>query len=84
MVLSRFELPAWAMRWLHYVPISVMAALIGQELFLQDGQLVAFRENIELWAALPTFIVAFLTRSLLGTVVVGVLSTMLLRYFFSV
>ncbi|MGO0059420.1 AzlD domain-containing protein [Brevibacillus fluminis] len=83
MVLSRFELPGWAMRWLHYVPISVMAALIGQELLLHDGQLAGLRNNIELFAALPTFFVAIKTRSLLGTVVVGVISTMVLRFCFA-
>jgi branched-subunit amino acid transport protein len=37
---------------------------------------------VELIAALPTFWVAVKTRSLLGTVVTGVLSLMLLRLLF--
>lgn len=39
MILSRFELPEWGMRWLNYVPISVIAALIGQEIFIHDGRI---------------------------------------------
>lgn len=81
-VLSRIKLPDWGMRWLSNVPIAVMAALIGQELFVQNGALTPLRNNVELFAALPTFVIAMLTRSLLGTVVVGIISIMVLRYFF--
>ncbi|MDN4067811.1 AzlD domain-containing protein [Paenibacillus vini] len=80
MVLSRMELPEWGIRWLNYVPISVMAALVGQELLLQDGQF-SLMNNIELLAAIPTVFVAMKTKSLLGTVVAGMVSIMVLRYF---
>ncbi|MDR9857579.1 AzlD domain-containing protein [Paenibacillus sp. VCA1] len=79
MVLSRMQLPEWAMRWLNYVPVAVMAALIGQELFMADGKFEISRNYIEILAALPTFATAILTRSLLGTVVVGILTVMVLR-----
>lgn len=80
-VLSRMNIPDWAMRWLSYVPIAVMAALVGQELLTADGKLVSFRKNIELFAALPAFLTAILTRSLLGTVVAGMISITLLRLY---
>ncbi|GAA4842897.1 AzlD domain-containing protein [Paenibacillus vulneris] len=82
MVLSRFELPAWAMRWLNYVPVAVMAALVGQELFVHDGTVPPISRNLELWAAIPSFMVAILTRSILGTVLSGVVVLMVLRHFF--
>ncbi|WP_308639890.1 AzlD domain-containing protein [Paenibacillus silvisoli] len=81
-VLSRVRLPDWAMRWLSFVPIAVMAALVGQELLMEDGELAAITNNVELVAALPTFLVAILTRSLLGTVLAGIITIMVLRYFF--
>lgn len=81
-VLSRIELPEWAMRWLSYVPIAVMAALVGQELLLPNGKLVPLQNNLELIAALPAFIVAIVTRSLLGTVIAGIISIMVLRFMF--
>lgn len=81
-VLSRMNLPEWSMRWLNYVPIAVMAALVGQELLLTDGKPTPLLQNIELLAALPTFLIAILTRSLLGTVIVGILSMMGLRFLF--
>ncbi|WP_136604430.1 AzlD domain-containing protein [Paenibacillus dokdonensis] len=80
MVLSRMELPEWAIRWLNYVPISVMAALVGQELFVQDGRF-SLLNNVELLAAIPTVLVAMKTKSLLGTVVTGMVSIMALRFF---
>lgn len=80
-VLSRLSIPDWGMRWLSHVPVAVMAALIGQELLLSEGKL-SFQHNIDLIAALPTFAVAILTRSLLGTVIVGIVSMMLLRFIF--
>ncbi|OPA75293.1 branched-chain amino acid ABC transporter [Paenibacillus selenitireducens] len=82
MVLSRTKLPEWGMRWLHYVPIAVMAALIGQELLVHDGKASSITQYIELIAALPTFWVAIKTRSLLLTVIVGILSVMVLRFIF--
>jgi branched-subunit amino acid transport protein len=81
-ILSRVELPKWAMRWLSYVPISVMAALVGQELLMPNGKLEPLQNNLELIAALPAFIIAILTRSLLGTVVAGIISIMVLRFVF--
>ncbi|GMK39383.1 branched-chain amino acid ABC transporter [Paenibacillus sp. CCS19] len=80
MVLSRLQLPDWALRWLNYVPITVMAALVGQELFMDNGELAPIANNAELLASLPTFLMAILTRSLLGTVVVGIISIMVLRF----
>ncbi|RXZ81716.1 AzlD domain-containing protein [Paenibacillaceae bacterium] len=80
-VLSRFELPDWAMRWLSFVPISVMAALVGQELFVHEEQIVWFNGNLKLLAAVPTLIVALKTRSLLLTVIAGMGTLMVLRYF---
>ncbi|EST51811.1 branched-chain amino acid ABC transporter [Brevibacillus panacihumi W25] len=82
MLLSRIALPEWGVRWLNHVPIAVMAALIGQEIFLRDGKWSPFTSNIELLAALPSFLVAIKTRSLLGTVIVGIVTVMALRFWF--
>lgn len=81
-ILSRVELPKWAMRWLSYVPIAVMAALVGQGLLMPNGKLEPLQKNLELIAALPAFITAIVTRSLLGTVVAGIISIMVLRFVF--
>ncbi|MGE6376661.1 AzlD domain-containing protein [Peribacillus muralis] len=83
MVLSRIELPEWGMRWLNYVPISVMAALISQEILVHDGEFSSLTDNIQLVAAIPTFLIAIKTRSLLVTVLSGVIFFMFLRWVFT-
>ncbi|OBZ19197.1 branched-chain amino acid ABC transporter [Bacillus sp. FJAT-27264] len=80
MVLSRKSLPEWLMRWLSYIPVAVMAALVAQELLISDGKLLSLSNNVELWAALPTFLTAIITKSLLGTVGVGIITVMVLRF----
>ncbi len=81
-VLSRFQLPNSLIRWLQHIPVAVMAALIAQELFISEGHFALVANRLEWLAALPTFAVAIITRSLLGTVIVGLLSMMLLRWLF--
>jgi branched-subunit amino acid transport protein len=52
---------------------------VGQELLLSDGTFSLLEDSTKILAAIPTFLVALLTRSLLGTVVTGILSMLLLR-----
>ncbi|MFJ7679613.1 AzlD domain-containing protein [Peribacillus sp. NPDC097264] len=81
-LLSKMHIPEWGINWLKHVPVAVMAALLAQELLLVD-QSFSLRENLlSLAAALPTFAIAIFTRSLLITVLGGVLSLMALRIFF--
>ncbi|RAL24031.1 AzlD domain-containing protein [Thermoflavimicrobium daqui] len=77
LVLSRITLPEWGQRWLQFIPISIMAALITQSLFMANSL------DLKVWiAALIALGVAGFTRSLLGTVVVGMFVIMCLRYFY--
>lgn len=69
-LLSRVTLPEWSMRWLRHIPVAVMAALLAQALLVQDGS-PSFRPDY-LLAAVPAFLAAFFTRSLLLTVVIGI------------
>ncbi|QOS89478.1 AzlD domain-containing protein [Peribacillus sp. JNUCC41] len=81
-LLSKVEIPKWGIDWLKHVPVAVMAALLAQELLLSE-QVFSIKDNaLNLAAALPAFLVAIFTRSLLGTVMIGVLSLMILRFFF--
>jgi branched-subunit amino acid transport protein len=63
--LSRLELPGWLRAWLGYVPVAVLSALLALELRSSGAA--------GLPAIAAAFAVAFLTRSLLGTAVAGVL-----------
>ena len=81
-LLSRIQIPEWAIKWLKHVPIAVMAALLAQELLIAENKFSITSNQLELLAAIPSFLIAILTRSLLGTVLVGVASLMILRFFF--
>ena len=70
LVLSRLNLPDWLLDWLRYVPVAVLASLLSLEL-LNKGTagLLAIAAALGMAAA---------TRSLLGTVLVGVAAYWLL------
>ncbi len=80
-LLSHFTLPKWLVRWLSYVPIAVLAALLAQSVLLSDGAIHFSPDNLSLLAVVPTLLVAVRSRSLIWTVLTGVVSMALLRLF---
>ncbi|MEC3655365.1 AzlD domain-containing protein [Bacillus siamensis] len=79
--LSKVELPKWFLSWLSFVPVTVMTALLGQELLFEDDNFSPLSNSHELLGIIPTFLVVLLTKSLLGAVVAGMITISLLRYF---
>jgi branched-subunit amino acid transport protein len=71
LVLSSRSLPEIVVDWLRYVPPAVLAALLLPTLLLKEGSLEISTDNLFLLAAIPTFIVAWKTRSLFASVVTG-------------
>lgn len=71
--LSRRQLPRWFSEWLDLIPVAILSALVFPELVTSGipRHLDLFRP--ELIVAVPTFLFALKTRSLGGTVVVGML-----------
>jgi branched-subunit amino acid transport protein len=65
-------MPAWLMRWLGYVPVAVLAAMLLPSLLVVEGRAHLAWDNLYLWAALPTAWIAWKTRSLVGAVLAGV------------
>lgn len=82
MVLSRMKLSESVQNWLHFVPIAILAALVGQELFIQENK-VNIKLNQELLAAVVSVLVAIKTRSLLWTVIAGVFSFIAVKWLFA-
>lgn len=81
-LLSRFNLPKWFVKWLGYVPIAVLAALLAQSVLVSNGSIDLSLNNLALIAVIPTLLVAVRTRSLIWTVLTGVASMALLRLLF--
>ena len=69
--LSRTTLPPWAEDWLRLVPGAVLAASLAQALLYPDDALWIAWNNPYLFAAVPTFLVARRTRSVLRTMLTG-------------
>ena len=72
-MLSRRTLPAWFAEWLELIPVAILSALIAPTIFVQSNPRVFTLGKVELLAAIPTLLCALKTRSLAGTVVVGML-----------
>jgi branched-subunit amino acid transport protein len=79
LTLTEMRLPPLLLRWLSFIPVAVLGALLGPELLLEGGKLNFSIGNHHLLAALPSFIAAVKTRSLLWTVVAGMGAVVLLR-----
>ncbi len=79
LALSRLQLPDLGIRWLRHIPVAVMAALLAQELLLNEGRFNLTDNALELLAAIPAICIAVWTRSLFGTVIAGIVSLALLR-----
>ena len=67
--------------WLRFVPASVLAALLAPTLLLDHGQPNLGLDNLFLWASLPVFVLAWRTRSLFGSVLLGMALVAAGRYF---
>jgi branched-subunit amino acid transport protein len=57
--------------WLRYVPAAVLAAMLFPSLVLTNGKLTPGGHNLFFWAAIPTFLVAWKTKSLFAAVLTG-------------
>ena len=70
------ELPASAQRWLRYVPVAVLAALVAPAALAPAGRLEL---GPRAWATAVGAIVAWRTRSVLWTILGGMAFFWLLR-----
>jgi branched-subunit amino acid transport protein len=83
LLLSRRKLNPMFRIWLSYVPVAVLAALLGPALFMAEGTLLTIQPSLNqyFWAALPSFAIALLTRSMFLTVLTGMGAVAILRLF---
>lgn len=69
--LSGKRLPDWFVEWLDLIPAAVLSALLLPELFTAGTPRIFKFWSPEMIAAVPTFLVAVKTKSLGGTVIIG-------------
>lgn len=81
--LSRIKLPAPIMRWLSYVPISVMGALFAKEVLLPSMKYDPMFANPGIYGALISMIIFKFTKSFMGATLAGIVSFVMLRALFA-
>ena len=69
--LAHRKLPDWLVDWLGFIPVAIMASLLAPALFVDGGSLSLGKT--ELWAALPTLVFAWKTKSIGGTLLFGMM-----------
>ena len=80
--LTNRNLPSWLVEWLDLIPAAILSALLLPELVTGGVPRTLDFIRPELLAAVPTFLVAIFTKSLGGTVVIGMLLFWLTGKFF--
>ncbi len=82
LLLSQRSLPKPLVRWLSYIPVAVLAALLGPVLLAPENSLeIGITQNPGLWVALPVFAIAYFSRSLFATAFAGMALIALARLF---
>lgn len=71
MYLKADSLPRALRHWLSFVPVAVMAALLGPDVLYYDGVFNPTWSNLYLVAAVPSLLVAWRTGSFFGTIAVA-------------
>jgi len=83
LLLPGMKLPKMAERWLSFIAPAIIAALLLQDLTLDRSSVAPALSipNTNMFAAVPAFVVAFLTRNMMLTVIAGIASAAFLRFF---
>ena len=71
--LAHKQMPQWLIDWLGLIPVAILSALLAPSLFTDSATRSLDPGKLELLVALPTLLFALKTRSLGGTVLVGML-----------
>ena len=80
---GRFEMPSQVERALRFVPVAVLTAIFLPEMaYIQEELMLSFR-NPRLLAGLLAIVVAWRTKNVMYTILVGMLSLWVLQYLFN-
>ncbi len=71
--LAHKQLPQWLIDWLSLIPVAVLSALLAPSLFTDAAERSFSLGKPEFIVAIPTLLFALKTRSLGGTVLVGMI-----------
>ncbi|MGK0269218.1 MAG: branched-subunit amino acid transport protein [Paraglaciecola sp.] len=77
---SRLRLPKSMQQALSYVPIAILSVIIAQSIFYRDGVLALHIENLFLWSSLVAFITSLIQKRLFVTILMGLFSYSILKF----
>lgn len=69
--LAKCNLPLWLVDWLDFIPAAILRALVLPAIITAGQPSHLEWTKPELWVSIPTLLFALKTRSLAGTVVIG-------------
>lgn len=69
--LAHRKLPRWLIDWLSLIPVAILSALLAPSLLVDADPRMLNLGKAELLVAVPTLLFALKTRSLGGTVLIG-------------
>jgi branched-subunit amino acid transport protein len=81
LLLEKWTAPQWFRRGLRFVPLAVLPALILPELFIRENVLALTPDLPRLAASIAASLVAWRTKNILLTILVGALVFYLLKLF---
>ena len=77
--LAHRKMPQWLIDWLSLIPVAILSALLAPTLFTDTATRSIAFGKLEFLVAIPTLLFALKTKSLGGTVLVGMLLYWLLK-----
>ncbi|RHW39889.1 AzlD domain-containing protein [Lysinibacillus yapensis] len=80
MLVRNVKMPNIVLKWLAYIPVCILSALVLESLFRVEHNFVTL-DFLNFIAFIPTLLVAIWTKSLSKTVVTGVVTMAILRFF---
>lgn len=75
------SLPFLLRRWLDFVPVAVMAALVGPDVFIYDGKFDISFSNLFFLVSIPTLVIAIISKNYFVTIAAGIGLVIVARYF---
>lgn len=74
------SLPKSVVDWLSFVPVAVMAALVGPDIVFYEGQFNLTTGNLFLMVGLPLLLVAWFAKNYFVTIAVGMAAVIAVRW----
>jgi branched-subunit amino acid transport protein len=77
--LKNARIPIWFQKWMSFLPVSIFAALIASDVFFWEGTVsLNVLENAKLLPSIVTALVAYYSKNMILSVIVGIVGISLM------